>query len=196
MSDGAKLSNTGYVILGFLHWAPQSGYEIKQRIDISTRNFFAASYGQIYPELKRLEELGLVVGEQKQQGHRARTEYSITEPGREALTAWIDQAHAKVEFRDEGLLRLFFVDADDIPRRIATLEAIREERVASLVVLHEIERAIGFEKQDPNRSLTLDFGLGLFEYAIEWCDRTIAELKTIKSAQARQKSPATIAPTE
>ena len=41
----------------------RTGYEIKSLVDVSTRFFWAASYGQIYPELARLEELGLVKGE-------------------------------------------------------------------------------------------------------------------------------------
>ena len=40
----------------------RTGYEIKSLVDVSTRFFWAASYGQIYPELARLEELGLVTG--------------------------------------------------------------------------------------------------------------------------------------
>ena len=41
---------------------PRSGYEIKAAVDDTTRFFWAASYGQIYPELKRLSEAGLVEG--------------------------------------------------------------------------------------------------------------------------------------
>ena len=43
---------------------PMSGYEIKQAVDQSTRFFWAASYGQIYPQLRRLESEGLIEGEQ------------------------------------------------------------------------------------------------------------------------------------
>ena len=50
------------VILGFLSQHPRSGYEIKRAVDRSTRFFWAASYGQIYPELRRLQEQGLVEG--------------------------------------------------------------------------------------------------------------------------------------
>ena len=41
------------VILGLLSGAPRSGYEMKAIVDRSTRYFWAASYGQIYPELRR-----------------------------------------------------------------------------------------------------------------------------------------------
>ena len=41
---------------------PKSGYEIKGLVDRSTRFFWAASYGQIYPELRRLSDAGLIEG--------------------------------------------------------------------------------------------------------------------------------------
>ncbi len=57
-----ELSATAYVILGMVSREPRSGYEIKALVDDTTRFFWAASYGQIYPELKRLSEAGLVEG--------------------------------------------------------------------------------------------------------------------------------------
>ena len=53
-----ELSKTAYVILGMLRTRAHTGYEIKSIVDHSTRFFWAASYGQIYPELKRLEAAG------------------------------------------------------------------------------------------------------------------------------------------
>ena len=44
-----ELSATGRVILGMLAVEPRSGYDIKAIVDHSTRFFWAASYGQIYP---------------------------------------------------------------------------------------------------------------------------------------------------
>ena len=58
-----ELSKTAYVILGMLTLGRRTGYEIKALVDVSTRFFWAASYGQIYPELKRLEAAGLIEGE-------------------------------------------------------------------------------------------------------------------------------------
>ena len=55
-----ELNPTSYVILGILGKRPMSGYEIKQFVDHSTRFFWAACYGQIYPELQRLAEAGLI----------------------------------------------------------------------------------------------------------------------------------------
>src|SRR6058998_2101805 len=64
-------SSTAYVILGMLGWRPMSGYEIKSLVDKSTRLFWAASYGQIYPELRRLQAAGLIEGKASPQGGQA-----------------------------------------------------------------------------------------------------------------------------
>ena len=64
---------------------PRSGYDIKALVDKTTRFFWAASYGQIYPELKRLHERGLIETEADSQGGRRRTTYRITD---RAATRW------------------------------------------------------------------------------------------------------------
>ena len=55
----------------------------------STRFFWAASYGQIYPELKRLEQAGLIRGERDATDGRRRKAYELTDAGREALHEWL-----------------------------------------------------------------------------------------------------------
>ncbi|HWJ43279.1 MAG TPA: PadR family transcriptional regulator, partial [Solirubrobacterales bacterium] len=111
------LSPTAYVILGFVRGEPRSGYEIKALVDNSTRFFWAASYGQIYPDLKRLSEAGLIVGSDSPTGGRKRTVYEITVDGEEELRAWLRQEPEPFEMRDEGLLKLFFAGA--LPREEA-----------------------------------------------------------------------------
>src|ERR687892_2318458 len=103
-----ELTPTAYVILGFVRKGPKSGYEIKALVDNSTRFFWAASYGQIYPELRRLSEAGLVKGEAEPRGGRKRTVYRLTPAGRKELRRWLEQPPETFEMRDEGLLKLFF----------------------------------------------------------------------------------------
>jgi DNA-binding PadR family transcriptional regulator len=107
-----ELSSTAYVILGALHERPRSGYDIKQFADAATRHFWAISYGQIYPELKRLVEAGLIEAEDQPTGSRQRTLYRIAPAGTETLAAWVANTGTRAhEIRDEMLLRLFFSDA-------------------------------------------------------------------------------------
>src|SRR5258708_5779204 len=106
-----KFGPTAYVILGILGLGPHSGYDIKQLADLSTRHFWATSYGQIYPELRRLTEAGLIKPQDASRGDRQRTLYSITDQGHETLRTWVaDPAIQTLEVRDEMLLKLFFAD--------------------------------------------------------------------------------------
>src|SRR5437870_685624 len=95
-----------------LRQRPRSGYDIKRFVDHSTRFFWAASYGQIYPELHRLEEEGLIEREREDKSGRRRTVYRLTRPGQRELVAWLRAPEDSVrELRDEAMLRLFFADA-------------------------------------------------------------------------------------
>src|SRR5690242_20883770 len=84
-----ELSSTAPVILGMLSWRPMSGYEIKSLVDKSTRNFWTASYGQIYPELRRLSAAGLIEGKAEPRGGRRRNVYRLTPAGRRELETWL-----------------------------------------------------------------------------------------------------------
>lgn len=173
-----NFSNVAYVILGFLENTddPKSGYDLKQLVDQSTRFFFAASYGQIYPELKKLSDAGLVEGVSQPTGGRARVEYSITGDGSDALRVWLLENKTRLEMRDEGLLRVFFSDHLSREERIAKLREMREDRAVSLAELEAVECAIGDSIPDMP-SHALEYGLGLHRYVIDWCDRTIAQLE-------------------
>src|SRR3954447_1001670 len=134
-----ELSPTAYVILGMLGWRPMSGYEIKSVVDETTRFFWAASYGQIYPELRKLADAGLVEGVDEPTGGRRRTVYSITDAGLAELQAWLRRPPETFEMRDEGLLKLFFAGALPPAEALSTLGAMRAHHEAKVAELREIE---------------------------------------------------------
>src|ERR1700746_3140847 len=85
----SELSGIARVILGMIAFGRTTGYDIKQFVDNTIRHFWAASYGQIYPELRRLEDRGLIRGRPEPSGARARTVYQLTDAGRQALQGWL-----------------------------------------------------------------------------------------------------------
>src|SRR5262245_41220090 len=125
-----QLSPTAYVILGMVSKEPRSGYEIKAAVDGTTRFFWAASYGQIYPELKRLSDAGLVVGSEAPTGGRRRTVYEITADGEEELKAWLRQPPETFELREEGLLKLFFANLLPPEEAVEVVRAMRAHRLS------------------------------------------------------------------
>jgi PadR family transcriptional regulator, regulatory protein AphA len=164
------------VILGMLSFRPRSGYDIKTVVDRSTRFFWAASYGQIYPELRRLEDEGLIEGEDAPSGGRNRRVYKLTKAGRDALREWLFGSTVTIELRDESLLRLFF--ADVLPREgaLELLEGRKKGHEEFLQVLRDIERLPG--GKDPDFvDLVLRWGIEFNEWGAQWCEKHLKRLK-------------------
>jgi DNA-binding PadR family transcriptional regulator len=190
-----ELSATAKVILGMLAARPRSGYEIKQLVDNSVRFFWAASYGQIYPELKRLEEAGLVAGNEASQGARQRTVYRLTPEGRRAAREWIDRPPQTLELRDEGLLELFFAGSvnpartAEIARERAAISAAKATELRAIEEMIDASAEEGPEASPDAGSLTvLRYGIEMNEWAAAWFERVADELERETGGS---RSPAT-----
>ncbi len=171
-----KMTAVTPVLLGLLAMRPRSGYDIKTIVDRSTRFFWAASYGQIYPELKRLEEEGLVEGEDRPNGGRSRRVYSLTPAGHEALLDWMQSEITTIELRDESLLRLFFADAVPVEDALQLLEGRKHGHEEYLEVLRAIQALPG--GPDPTFvDLVLRWGIDFNEWGARWCEEQLKQLR-------------------
>jgi PadR family transcriptional regulator, regulatory protein AphA len=173
------------VILGMLAARPRSGYEIKQLVDRSARFFWAASYGQIYPELKKLETSGLIAGDDASQGNRQRTVFKLTASGRRAAKEWIERPPQVFELRDEGLLELFFAGSID-PARTAEIARERAAVAAGTAAeLRSLEAQIEQRGKtegpdhspDPGSLAVLRYGIEMNEWAAQWFERAAEDLE-------------------
>jgi PadR family transcriptional regulator AphA len=171
-----ELSPTANVILGMLGMRPMSGYDIKALVDKSSRFFWAASYGQIYPELSRLAEEGLIEGADEPQGGRRRTVYRLTAAGRRRLRDWLGVEPEIFEMRDETLLKLFFAGANDGRDAGAALEAKRRHHEGIVERLRELEPAVAAGGKS-FQHLVLTYGIECNEWAAQWCARAMKELE-------------------
>lgn len=172
------LSATAYVILGMVSREPRSGYEIKAAVDDTTRFFWAASYGQIYPELKRLSEAGLVEGIDAPRGDRKRTVYAITADGTAELKDWLRKPPETLEMREEGLLKLFFAGVLKPAEAVETLRAMRRKRLELTERLRALEPGkleTNFE-DDPYPLMILRAGIEFNQWFADWCERMEAQL--------------------
>jgi PadR family transcriptional regulator AphA len=166
-SPVVRLNQTQVVLLGFLRDRPRTGYEIKALIDRSVRFFWNASVSGIYPELKRLDDAGLL--RSHEEGRR--TTYELTDEGRTALHDWlVTDVTPSYELRHEGMLKLFFADGLSDAEQLALVRRMRdahEEKTAQLRALKAAaDRAGGWSQT------MRDFGEDWNTWAIEWCKRT------------------------
>jgi DNA-binding PadR family transcriptional regulator len=162
----STLSPTARVILGLLALRPRTGYEIKQVTDYSTRFFWGASYGQIYPELRRLESVGLVRSSDAPRGARRRRVYELTAEGRRALEAWLAGPEEIFEYRDEGLLKLFFGELVDSEQVRALVERRRKWYEEAGRHFRAIAAELG-EIEGPSADV-LRYGIDLMDWSAAW----------------------------
>ncbi|HEU4973564.1 MAG TPA: PadR family transcriptional regulator [Baekduia sp.] len=136
-----------HAVLGLLATQPATGYELAAKFDRSLANAWHASHSQIYPELAKLQDAGMVevVGE----GARRSRTYAVTDAGREELRRWLVEGDANRHQRNETAVRwflLFLLEPADrrraLERELAALDAneamLREtaERIDSLPGSH------------------------------------------------------------
>ena len=163
----STLSPTARVILGLLAFEARTGYDIKQVTDRSTRFFWGASYGQIYPELRRLETAGLVRSRAAPRGEVRRHVYSLTPKGRKALGEWLAEPDALYDVRDEGLLKLFFVELMP-PERVPELVRRRRDWYRqSADLFRQIGEELGPVDDDPSWHV-LRYGIELMDWNAAW----------------------------
>lgn len=87
-----------HAILGILTADGLTGYEFTKAFEDSVGYVWSAPQSQIYPELRRMEADGLVVGEDLARGSSTKRRYTITDEGRAELQAWLEKP---VPFRAE-----------------------------------------------------------------------------------------------
>src|SRR5271154_4939079 len=103
-----RTSSSTQALLGLLTIEPMSGYDLGQMVRASIGHIWSESYGQIYPNLKKLAAGGLVSRKtEKHKGRPDRHIYSITNKGREQLARWLAVPPQAEIPRNEMLLKLF-----------------------------------------------------------------------------------------
>lgn len=186
-----SLNNTARVLLGMIAEGHGTGYAIKAEIERSTRLYWGASVGGIYPELRRLTEAGLVTVRDDPRGGARRHDYRLTDAGREALAAWLtDDSEPILEMRSEPLLRLRFAGVLAPDQR---LEVVRRMRQAYETRAREVrERLKRDEFDDPFHRMTSEFGLAYAQWGCDWCADAERRLLA-QGCLGRSPAPVTVA---
>ena len=184
-----QLTPASHVILGMLGLEPMSGYEIKRFVDHSTRFFWAASYGQIYPELRRLSDAGLIEGSEQATGARRRTVYTLTASGRAALREWLATPPQIQEMRDESLLKVFFSDFAGPEATAHALEAKRDHHREVSERLRAIEPKAA-QAPESSTYTTLRFGIAFNDFVAGWCADEAERLRATELGEGKPRRAA------
>lgn len=102
-----------YALLGLLDAEPSSGYDLARQFAEGIGSYaWSAKHSQIYPELKKLTDEGLI--EITETGARGRKTYAVTAVGRDELRQWLlAEPSGGGGVRNEFVLRLFLLSSLD-----------------------------------------------------------------------------------
>ncbi|MFY0542673.1 PadR family transcriptional regulator [Brevibacillus sp. H7] len=115
------------IILGFLSYGEMSGYDIKQAFSNSIGFFYDASFGAIYPALRKLEEEGYVTKQEIiQSGKPNKILYKITDAGRQLFHQEIQTPILPPVLRSDMLVKIFFGSSRTPEEQKALLNACLE----------------------------------------------------------------------
>jgi DNA-binding PadR family transcriptional regulator len=179
------VSSLGHALLAAIAREPLSGYDVVQLLRDPIGYFWEVRHSQVYPELSRLEQSGLISGSSAPgPGPRPTRTFAITEPGLGVLRAWISRPTRFGGRRDELMLKVY---ASWLVEPSVTAGLIREARthhaaqLALYVGREESARARGIDRlgpRDPRFAdyLTLRRGVGFERGRLAWCDWVLTEL--------------------
>jgi len=179
-----------HALLGFLNYAPLTGYELKQFFDQSIHHFWNANLSQIYPALNRMKEDGLLTMEVDYQNDKPnRKVYSITDAGREELQRWLLEPVDLPQTRVPFLIQVFFsggLKKEEVLTQLRRHLAAHHKILTSYkgpvrkVVQQNIENT-GLEREGVFWGLTLDAGIENEKSWIRWCRNAIKKIEEMNN---------------
>jgi DNA-binding PadR family transcriptional regulator len=177
-----------YAILGLLHYKDMHGYRIKEVIENEFGFMWSINYGQIYPNLKQLEQEGLVTKvDVAQKNAPDKKLYSITENGKKAFAGWLNMAPERgMLIRDPFLLKFVFLSFGD---EIRSLEIIEEQiRIYTADLSSRRHRYSNRQSETAHVRLMRELGISLNEMMLAWLERAKAEIQAEISSQEPRKT--------
>ena len=134
MSSEPRLGHVSFLVLGIIALRGEcTPYDLKRFVERTVGHFWPFPHTQLYTEPERLAAAGLLE-EVREDGGRRRRHYTITSAGRTRLESWLAEPEtASTEYRDVGLLKLFFAELttpEDVEALARTQAAAQREVLA------------------------------------------------------------------
>jgi DNA-binding PadR family transcriptional regulator len=190
MSSDA-LTPFSYVVLTLIGRGGAGPHDLV-RMQRTGRIYWDAADSQWYAEPKRLAALGLLTAHKQPGQTRARTHYTLTEVGREALEAWMDEPTRFPRIQHEPVVRLL---AADLVGEKAVLESLRGLRDEITAISSQLDAAEAAAATVPSRTeyLLLNHRLArrVLQAHAEWLDeveQTLGSRRRRRTAARSRRS--------
>jgi DNA-binding PadR family transcriptional regulator len=157
-----------FAALGLLAQHPGSGYDLLKRFEVSMANVWSATQSQLYGELNKLADAGLI--EVTDVGPRGRKEYRVTATGHAELVRWLTDPDDDPPMRRPDLVRVFLLGEldPDAARRYAV--SFVEHAGSELKRLEHLRDSVPWRADDADfyARAALEFGLRDADMEEQW----------------------------
>jgi DNA-binding PadR family transcriptional regulator len=165
-----KLAEGDFAVLGFVLLKPMTGYELKAMMDATVGAFNRASYGGIYPSLKKLARAKLVSVSQSVGGGKIRKTYKPLPAGKRVFLAWLQEPPEITRGPGPLLTRMFFLGLGGRADARSFSKAIRGAAHARVEWLKHV--AAEYQKiSDHYQASTTQFGIDYYGFLEKWFER-------------------------
>lgn len=170
------------IILGIIFEKDLAGYDIKKIIENSFGVYYKASFGSLYPALKRLSAKGFVFAYEEPQGGRKKIFYHITDSGKNAFIEWLTTPMDVLNGTNPNITKIYFFHRLSIDKREHLLLDFEEKNKQYLQKLEDLK--MQFQQMEPHPDFyyklsTLYYGISLTKKTIQWC-KHIREQKPLQ----------------
>lgn len=185
-------NKTKYLILGLLSEESLSGYEIKKIVDVRFSFFWSESFGQIYPQLKKLNEEGLIeeMDLKETENNKASKKYSITNSGIQELKQWLEEPVEKEVVRYEILLKMYFsniISPDIMLAHIREFQiSHRQQQKLFEKFQFQLEQYKDVHENHEDILMVLSFGQKVWEAYDSWCEEVSSVLEKRKESKEKK----------
>lgn len=166
-----------------------SGYDLGKTFDASIGFFWRASHQQIYRELSRLRDRGLVKSEEvSQSGKPNRIVHTLTPEGRKYLKNWSAKASRKPSLKDDLMVKLYALEHMDIAALKEQFGNRMEQHLERANIYQKIKKKHYSGKDlsvtGEGKLIALDMGIANEQQQAEWCEQILNRLDKLEEKNA------------
>ncbi|MET7921363.1 PadR family transcriptional regulator [Streptomyces avermitilis] len=159
-----------HALLGLLSERPASGYDLLKLFETSLATAWPATQSQIYTELTKLADTGLI--KVAAEGPRGRKEYALTDEGLAELRHWLTETKPQRNTRSDILLRVFFLGVLTPEQARDYLTELIELSDQGYQSLRRLEESVDWDDNSLSvyGRIALEYGLRFNAMRSEWAE--------------------------
>jgi len=158
-----------YIAMGMVLSEARTGYDIKKEIESGIGFFYKASYGSLYPALKKLTNKEYLTMTEELHGDRLKKYYQATELGKTAFQEWLSSPFDPNFSSGSLLARIYFFDQLPEDIRKQRLQEYETHNQQILRKLQAIEQGCS-DQERANYCMisSLYYGISFVQNNIRW----------------------------